>query len=299
LVPKQTQAYSIAMYAGATPWTIQPLRGARQPLLTRRHVTDVPAAFVADPFMLQRHGAWHLWFEVMRADRGLGEIGLATSPNGRDWTYRGIVLAEGFHLSYPYVFVCEDDVYMIPETGDASSVRLYRASTFPHAWVFVTELLTGATFLDASVFHHDGRWWMLVETSGGPVAGATRPRYATLRLYHAVDLHGPWTEHPMSPVVDLDPAIARPAGRVVKVNGRPVRFGQDCSIVYGQAVRAFAIEELSETQYRERLLTPAPFLGPGPRRWNRHGMHHIDAHQTDDGGWVACVDGWRWRRRDA
>ena len=47
---------------------------------------------------------------------------------GRRTLSVSIVLAEPFHLSYPYVFEWQGSHYMIPESGAAKSVRLYRAS---------------------------------------------------------------------------------------------------------------------------------------------------------------------------
>ena len=232
-----------------------------------------------------------MFFEVMRADTGRGEIGLATSPDGSSWSYERIVLAEPFHVSYPYVFEWQADVYMIPETGEAKVVRLYRARVFPFEWEFVGELLAGERFVDASVFRLERQWWMLTEVSPVSDDAGTVARHGSLRLYGASNREGPWIEHPMSPVVTNDAKIARPAGRIVRTEQRLVRFAQDCSQVYGLSVRAFEIQELSATTYRERPLGEMPLLGPGRHAWNRGGTHHIDAHFVE-GQWVACVDGW-------
>jgi len=291
----RTQEYAIAIYRGDGPWSVRPRKRTDRPQLTRHDVSDVPAAFVADPFLMIEDSTWTMFFEVMRSDTGLGEIGVATSDDGSTWAYGGIVLAEPFHLSYPHVFRHDGVTYMVPETGAARSVRLYRATPFPTAWTLEAVLLEGEAFLDATPFVHGGRWWMLAEV--GPTRSEVpgRPRWSTLRLYGASALLGPWVEHPMSPVVPEDPSMARPAGRVVSMDGRLIRFGQDCSRVYGEAVQAFEIHELSEERYRESPLGHGPMLGPGRPRWRRGGMHHVDAHLVD-GVWVAAVDGWVWRR---
>jgi len=88
-----------------------------------------------------------------------------TLDYGLRWDYQRSVLAEPFHLSYPHVFEWNSDFYMIPESYQAGAVRLYRAEEFPFRWGFVANLLEGPVFLDSSVFRHDGRWWMLTETS--------------------------------------------------------------------------------------------------------------------------------------
>ena len=72
-----------------------------------------------------------MFFEVLRNDRPIGEIGLASSADGREWRYDQIVLREAFHLSYPYVFEWQNTIYMIPETLGANAVCLYEADEFP------------------------------------------------------------------------------------------------------------------------------------------------------------------------
>ena len=67
----------------------------------------------------------------MNALSGHGDIGLAVSDDGINWSYKQIVLDEPFHMSYPYVFKWQEDFYMIPESQEANSVRLYRALDFP------------------------------------------------------------------------------------------------------------------------------------------------------------------------
>src|SRR5689334_17430674 len=99
--------WSIGIYTGNSPYDLSPAAEVSNPVLTAANVTDIPAAFVADPFMLRNH----MFFEVLRNDRPIGEIGLATSDDGFAWTYKQIVLREDFHLSYPYVFEWENAVY--------------------------------------------------------------------------------------------------------------------------------------------------------------------------------------------
>src|SRR5713226_8442616 len=108
--------WSIGIYTGASPLRLRPAGSAINPILTREDVQDVPAGFVADPFMVQRAGVWNMFFEVLNQATDRGEIGLATSSDGLSWTYQRIVLVEPFHLSYPYVFECQGECYMLPET---------------------------------------------------------------------------------------------------------------------------------------------------------------------------------------
>jgi hypothetical protein len=282
--PRRWDVWSIGIFRGPTPVDLRPMPTIN-PVLTRDDVTDVPAVFVADPFMVRVADQWHMFFEVLNWRTNKGEIGLATSADGLRWTYRQIVLVEPFHLSYPYVFEWRGEHYLIPESHRAGAVRLYRARPFPDRWEFVGNLLEGPYLADASVVRHGDRWWLFVDAS------PTRD-HDTLRLYRAADLSGPWTEHPCSPIVRGDPRGARPAGRVLCTAGRVIRFGQDCAAAYGTSVWAFEVTELTPDTYRERPVGREPILGPSGAGWNADGMHHVDAHPLGDGDWLACVDGW-------
>jgi hypothetical protein len=132
--PRLVQSWAIGILRGPSLHELAEIPDVVNPALTARHVTDVSATYVADPFMLELGGTWHMFFEVMNGLTGKGEIGLAVSADSRQWTYEGVVLTEAFHLSYPYVFQWNGAYFMIPETGEAKAVRLYQAQCFPREW---------------------------------------------------------------------------------------------------------------------------------------------------------------------
>jgi hypothetical protein len=269
--------WSIAIYTGTTPFNFQPA----PPVLTKSDVTDIPADFVADPFMLRRKHTWYMFFEVMHTETQLGEIGLATSNDALTWTYDRIVLKEPFHLSYPYVFEYRNEYYMLPESLNAGAVCLYKALDFPYNWSVVARLIEGK-LADPSILGFNDRWWLF--------ACSTPYQHDTLRLYFASELTGRWTEHPGSPLIQNDKCRARPAGRILKLDNRLFRFAQDCTPQYGSSVRAFEITKLTTNSYAEVEL-PIPILKASGNGWNASGMHHIDAYQQTPGHWLACVDG--------
>lgn len=275
--------WAIALLEGPSPFDLRPARAADPTVLTRHDVTDVRAHFVADPFAITIDDVWHLFFEVLNADTGKGEIALATSSDLRTWRYDGIVLDEPFHLSYPLVFEWDGELYMIPESWEAGSVRLYRASASVRSWSFVDVLLQGPVLLDSTVFRHDGSWWMFTETN-------EQHAYDTLRLFVAADLRGPWHEHPSSPIVRGDARWARPAGGVVVGDGI-IRYTQDCQGGYGRRVRAFEIFELTKQRYAERPVDLDIRIGPDTG-WNVRAVHHVDPHPVADGRWLAFIDGY-------
>lgn len=280
--PLPNDPWSIGILTGPDPLHLAPPAGVVNPVLTREQVTDVPAAFVADPFLLHRDRIWHMFFEVLHHGRLMGEIGWATSGDGAAWSYRRIVLREPFHLSYPCVFEQDGEVFMVPETLDAGAVRLYRADPFPSRWVAIADLVPGQ-LSDPTPFRSEGRWWMF--------ACPAPAGHDALTLYGAETLTGPWREHPASPLIAGDRTRARPAGRVASWGGRLYRFAQDCGPRYGSGVRAFEIVRLTAAAYAERECAESPLLGPAGTGWNGKGMHHVDARPASPGLWIAAVDG--------
>jgi len=254
----------------------------RNPVLTAAQVSDVPARFVADPFMVLAQQTWYMFFEVMHAQWQRGVIALATSRDGWRWRYARVVLQEPFHLSYPYVFMWQDAYYMVPETFEAEAIRVYKAMHFPTTWACVGAVLAGQ-YTDPSLFRAHGKWWML--------ACSTPFEHDTLCLYYADALLGPWQAHPQNPLIQGDAHRARPGGRVTAIGDRLIRYAQDDAPFYGRQVRAFEIMELSTTRYAEREVPESPVLQPSGLGWNAKGMHHIDPHRLDDTHWLASVDG--------
>jgi hypothetical protein len=275
--------WSIGIYVGQSPVDFQPDKRVKNPVLTRRDVSDVRAAFVADPFMLKVNSTWFMFFEVLNQKTRRGEIGFATSEDAIKWKYQQIILAEPFHLSYPYVFEWMNDYYMIPETHEAGAIRLYKASKFPYEWSFIGNLLSGSLFLDASIFRYADKWWLFAETN-------PQQTFDTLRLYYADELLGPWLEHPKSPIIQDNAHVARPGGRVIVMDDYIIRYTQDCLPDYGTQLRAFKITELTTTSYQEHEIENLVLI-PRGSGWNGAGMHHTDPHSIDDGTWIACVDG--------
>lgn len=282
----RTHQWSIGVYVGDSPLSLSPLPGAKNPVLTAADVTDVEAAIIADPFMLNVDRTWYMFFEVFDLQSRRGVIGLAISTDTFHWTYQQVVLAEEFHLSYPYVFRLGSDYYMIPEAYQSKSIRLYRAAEFPTRWSLVKTLLGGQEYVDPSIFYFRDRWWLFAGF------GTPSMRADGLRLFYADELLSPWREHPKSPIVTSNERIARPAGRVVVNRDRIIRFAQDSFPAYGSQVRAFEISELTTDAYSEHEVEESPVLSGTGSGWNKSGMHHLDPHLLGDNRWIACVDGW-------
>jgi len=285
--------WTIGIYSGPTPFKLAPPQSIKNPILAPEQVTDIKARFVADPFMFTHKGVHYLFLEVLNDERNKGEIGYATSTDLKQWTYKGIVLKERFHLSYPYVFEYNGEQYMLPEGAKSRKVTLYKAERFPDIWKKHATLLGSFSrkgpLGDPSIILHNSHWYLFT------YAGKTR----SLHLYTSPELTGSWSEHPASPILTDDIAFARPGGRVIAYKGNIYRYAQDGKGGYGKRVWAFRITTLTPTEYREELLEGGPVIEGGHEQWSNAGMHTVDPHLAPDGTWLAFVDGLENREKTA
>ncbi|MDQ0446252.1 glucosamine inositolphosphorylceramide transferase family protein [Methylobacterium aerolatum] len=221
----------------------------------RRHPaggwTDLPdngRSFYADPFAVSRNGAVTLFVEEYDYARGKGVI--SAVPFGQDGPVGRpeAVLELDTHLSYPFVFEADGEVWMIPESCGTRSIDLYRAERFPGGWRHEAVLIPNVVASDPTLLRHGGRWWLFATVrEGGSYSDS-------LHLWFADDFRGPWTAHPRNPVL-IDVATARPAGPVVSRDGMLIRPVQDCRGGYGSALGLARIMRLDEDGFVQRLET--------------------------------------------
>jgi hypothetical protein len=274
--------WTIGIYRGPSPFALSSPSDVKNPVLTGADVTDMKdlnVDTVAHPFMVVANSRYYVFFTAKDLKADKGGIGLAESGNGLEWKFRRTVLREPFVTCHPCVFKWHDEYYMVPEAHTETSVRLYRATAFPDQWKYEGDLIKGDHFICPTLAQYNGVWWLFT----------TAPGNDTLRLFQAVDLKGPWTEHPQSPIVRKDIHTARTAGRPLVIDGALYRLGMDCYPTYGSQVHAFLITDISLATYSEKMVE-APLVKASAKGWNAMAMHHIDALQTGPNQWIAVVD---------
>ncbi len=215
---------------------------ARRPL---RHLLPPPGRGWADPFLV-RSGEETLLFveEWVDAERR-GRIALVRlDSSGRPAPSEPVLALPG-HLSYPQVFEWHGSWYLLPEQAASGGLELYRATSFPTAWTHDRTLIDEPPLADATLAEIDGRWWLFAaaRAPGGTSADE-------LLLFSADGPLGPWTAHRRNPVLS-DIRAARPAGRLVRRDGRWYRPSQDGSVSYGWALNLNRIDRLDDDGYGE------------------------------------------------
>lgn len=228
--------------------------------------------FAADPFAIRRDKDIHILFEDYDYRTSKGRIS-AMSIHKKSLSPSKVVIDAPFHMAYPYLLEYKDQIYCVPETGEAQEVSLYRANEFPNTWVKVTTLIKDFAGVDSTVFRHEGRWWLLAKD------GAHNHK---LMAWHAPDLFGPWKPHVANPI-KVDIRSARPAGTPFIHDGHLYRPAQDCSEIYGGKIVLNRVIRLTPTEFKEeQIAVVEPYKNsPYP-----DGLHTISA-----AGDVTIIDG--------
>lgn len=187
--------------------------------------------FYADPFLFKHEGINYLFFENYNGKKGVISYvtldGAITEPQ--------LALELPIHLSFPFVFEEEGEIYMVPETYRSRSVSLYKCIKFPDQWECKQKLVQGKHFSDPILFKHEGWYWLF-----------TAVDVDRLCIFYAKDLDSPFLPHP----INHRGMRGRNAGAVFYDNGRLIRPTMDCSHGYG---RSMMLKEIV-------LLTPQKFV---------------------------------------
>jgi hypothetical protein len=235
--------------------------------------------FYADPFVIDKGDRTYVFFEDCSYKSGKAVISFVEINAAGECGRPEVALEESFHLAYPCLFQCENEIYLLPETKNNRTVQLYRATGFPRHWQLSNVLFDGVSTVDSTLLQHDGKFWLF--TSG---LGSKDPWVdwdSQLSLFFADSLSGPWKPHPGNPIA-ADVRNCRCAGQIIRCGGQLLRPAQDCATAYGHAVLLNQINILSETDYRE---TPIGAISAAWVRNNRgtHTYNRSDKYEVLDG----------------
>jgi hypothetical protein len=257
-----------------------------------RWFTPPPGHYWADPFIVPWRGRHFLFVEdfvyprrfhlgEIKMSQGCGVIACAEVLPSGELGPMETVLDTGSHLSYPMVFEEDGAMYLLPESGQAREVALYRATRFPGGWEKVAVLFDRCRAVDTTVHHRDGTWWFFTTVSEGE--GALK-----LLLFWADSLTGRWHYHPSNPI-SADARNCRGAGPLIHRAGKLLRPSQSNVPSYGHSFALNEVEELTRTSYHERpwrLFAPDPALGVlGTHQYSRCHDYEVVDRCVSRGPW--------------
>jgi hypothetical protein len=241
--------------------------------------------FWADPNIFEHEGRCHVFCEEYPERTKKGTIVMFTIGEDGQWPAVPTPILEcDYHLSYPFLFRHQNEIYMLVECATVHRVELYRAIDFPRRWSKPTILMDNVDAVDVTLHEQDGRWWLFANM----IEHAGAIAWDELYLFHSTDPTGrDWTPHPQNPIVS-DVRSARPAGRLFWHDGKLIRPSQNSAGGYGRAIVFNHVTKLTETEYEECPINQVyPDWHPAIRA----------THTFARGGGWTVVDADRWRSR--
>ncbi|XP_047332218.1 glucosamine inositolphosphorylceramide transferase 1 [Impatiens glandulifera] len=296
-------SWSIGVFYGDSPFSLQPIENVNiwkedakawpvaNPIITCASLTDAgfPSNFVADPFLYTKGDELYVFFETKNTITMQGDIAVAKSTDkGATWQPLGIALDEEWHVSYPYVFAYDNEIYMMPEGSAKGDLRLYRAIEFPLRWK-MERVIMKRPLVDSSIVEHEGKYWLF----GSDHSGIGTKKNGHLGIWYSNSPIGPWRPHKRNPIYNTDKSMgARNGGRPFTHEGKLYRLGQDCGETYGKRLRLFQVDVLTAEEYKE-MEVPFDLIMPtkGRNAWNGARYHHLDVQKLPSGEWIGIADG--------
>ena len=232
--------------------------------------------FLADPFFVKEKDTFYVFFEHKKT-KSKADIGLMTSVDGKNYQYRGTVLSQKFHLSYPQVFKYRGDFFMVPESKQANAILLYKAHRFPFDWRVCDTLVPNVQLVDPSIYLSDSLNIMVATDYS-----------KNMYFYRADSLFGKWQLHKRP--IALMGTESRAGGRFFADAKGLILPVQDFSNGYGcgLSLYRFSFKNGDYTVKREKknFLTAKANI-----KEFSAGMHQLDIQRLDANHYYYVYDG--------
>ena len=178
--------------------------------------------WAADPMVFEFNGNIFIFAELYDYKLCRGTIGY-TLFNGSCFSAWKQVIVEEYHMSYPYVFCLDNEIYMLPETSEAEQLILYKAVDFPEKWEKVRIISDDVKWVDTT---------LLLRENGiiGFTKQLSEPRVDYMLTFD--------NEFNLLNKVTLSKESdkMRCGGRCFRYNDEMIRVCQDCHEKYGGAL---------------------------------------------------------------
>jgi len=199
----------------------------------------------ADPFVYCHNGEYYVFMEVMMNGKGYAGIGYSKIVDG-ELTKPEVVIDYGKHLSFPFVFDFEGEIFIMPESCSEQKIKLFKCVEFPTKWEEYSFCEDKRAFYDTVLFEEKGRNYLFTSHPTTDLYGS--------KLY-LMELEGKCTDLKIASekVISEDYSNSRQAGKMLRRDGKLIRVAQDCSKnEYGRALEFLEVDSLDD--YSEHLI---------------------------------------------
>jgi hypothetical protein len=252
-------------------WTILVGKGnfLNSSLFRLKEVKMPRNVFWADPFIYNHKGENYIFFENYSYKTKIGKISCG-KIKGNQLEEISDVLNLGYHMSYPFIFEDEGEIYLMPETSVKKRLEIYKCIKFPNVWELYSTAFEGEIVADAHIYNDDDNHkWLFINKTDNVNYSLNNELY----IYKIDSLKFNKIEgHRQNPVI-INSKTARNGGSIFKYENDSYRPSQaNIDGVYGRGLNINKIEKLTIDEYIEKnIITAYPNF-----KKNLISMHHLD-----------------------
>ncbi|EGT5658114.1 hypothetical protein JD793_004300 [Citrobacter braakii] len=202
--------------------------------------------FQADPFIIEKNNKVYIFYEAFRFRNSKGVLRCRILD--AELTELADVKLEGFdnlkcHLSFPFLFHYDNQLFMIPESSEKNCVILFQSIDFPVRWKKIKVLVSDVALTDNVFFPFNGHLYLLSTTIDGK-----------LTIHMADRIDGPWQK--ITPALHVCNHHHRGAGLPHRINNKMYFLTQECTPEnYGKSVYIKELTSLSISVFTERMIS--------------------------------------------
>ena len=229
--------------------------------------------FWADPFIFHFKNHDYIFFENYSYKANRAKISCGKLENNEIIEIVDVLNLD-YHLSYPFIFEEDGDIYLMPETSENKRLEIYRCLDFPNQWEIYTTAFNGEAVADAHFFTDTlNQRWLFLNKLSSPNSVFENELYI-----YQVDsiILNKIIPHKQNPVI-IDSRRARNGGLIFEYQNKFYRPSQsNVDGIYGKSLNLNEIVKLTIDEYIEQ-----PIQNTGSNNTiGLYAMHHL--HQKED-----------------
>ncbi len=221
-------------------------------------------SFNADPFGFKIDNKEYIIFEEYSQILKRGRIAIAEIFNEK-LINKKIILDNKKHLSYPFVFIENDDIFVICEAYKTKKLSLYKIDKINLSLQKMREIFSNQEAIDPTIIKYKEKYWLFYSKK--------EKADEDLYLAYANSLNEDFIQHPKNPIKSCK-SSARSGGTPFIFNNQIYRPAQNCQKFYGEKITINKINILNENDFDEEFCYE---ISPPNSEKNIIGIHTISS----------------------
>jgi hypothetical protein len=200
-------------------------------------------SFYADPFGFKIKDKKHIIFEEYSQILKRGRIAIAEISNDK-LINKKIILDNKKHLSYPFIFIENDEIFVICEAYKSKKLDLYKIDKSNLSLQKIREIFSNQEIIDPTIIKLNNKYWLFYSKK--------ERSEENLYLAYSDSLFGDFTQHPKNPIKSCK-ASSRSGGTPFIIDNKIYRPAQNCQKFYGEKITVNKINILNENDFGEEI----------------------------------------------